>query len=106
MQAISISLETETHPIFKIKKMFRLRHMLTLVVGVLISTSECHQLNIEDNCSAAEGDTLCSENESSKIYPELLGLDQHSPVLIEALKTRILIPPSKQMPQLTDPSQG
>ena len=64
--------------------------------------------NADSSIDTATCDSMLgSSSSSSKIYPELLGLDQHSPVLIDALKTEILIPPpSGQMPELTDSNQG
>ena len=39
--------------------------------------------------------------EQTDIYHDLIGLDQQDPVLIDALKTKILIPPSKKPLSLT-----
>ena len=35
----------------------------------------------------------CSDNYAPKIYPQLLGLEQDDPVLIEAIRNEVLIPP-------------
>ena len=35
----------------------------------------------------------CSDNHVPKIYPHLLGLKQDDPVLIEAIRNEVLIPP-------------
>ena len=42
----------------------------------------------------------CSNNDHPKIYPELLGLDQEDPVLIQAIKDKVLIPPPPKTAKL------
>lgn len=42
--------------------------------------------------------------EETDIYPDLIGLDQDDPALIEAIKSQILLPPSKHPIKVSESS--
>ena len=54
--------------------------------GLQTAGDYCNKDSLE--CSSSK------ENIDTPIYPDLIGREQNDPYLIEAIKTRILIPPS------------
>ena len=83
-----------------------------VLLAIAISTAHCDKVDLPEHCMI-NGVENCDRGGGkdelyvNRIYPELLGLDQHSPKLIEALKNKILIPPQpKDSLNLTNPDVG
>ena len=83
-----------------------------VILTITFSTAHCDKNDLQDHCMIngvenCDGGGGKEELYVNRIYPELLGLDQHSPKLIEALKNKILIPPQpKDSLNLTNPDIG
>ena len=63
--------------------------------------------SIKTNCIQSTNIRLIrfvSVAEETDIYPELIGLDQDDPALIEAIKSQILLPPSKHPIKVSESS--
>ena len=63
----------------------------------LIKTSCIQSINIRPI-------RVFSVAEETDIYPDLIGLDQDDPALIEAIKSQILLPPSKHPIKVSESS--